>query len=254
MDYYSDYERFLRETADEVGNLVSYKENLRRFRQQARLFVKQYETHCDAVKQRDEKASTDPRLRDYSKGPPGPGWRWVSTLELSSGKTSGHWEPSDDQLPPDPFKWFSGPPVVIGASHEAKQPCCKKIELPCKEILLPCCYVLLITVHDNMCPHGFPLISEGIWSQEEGDSWYDETIGGALRHAVFRDIYGNYKLRFRRKIEWSLEKVKADLPKKPAEKGENNTPAKRESWRWKLYEKTLKVIVEAVLGLLGPKG
>lgn len=41
---------------------------------------------------------------------------------------------------------------------------------------------------------------------------------------------------------------------RPAGKGENNTPAKRESWHWKLYEKTLKVIVEALLGLLGPKG
>jgi len=37
---------------------------------------------------------------------------------------------------------------------------------------------------------------------------------------------------------------------------QNTTLAKpeRESWLWKLYEKTLKVIVEAVLGLLGPKG
>ncbi len=37
---------------------------------------------------------------------------------------------------------------------------------------------------------------------------------------------------------------------KPAEIEQNATPAKpeRESWLWKLYEKTLKVIVDAVLG------
>ena len=42
---------------------------------------------------------------------------------------------------------------------------------------------------------------------------------------------------------------------KPAEIGRNTTPAKleRESWYWKLYEKTLKVIVDAVMERLLPK-
>jgi len=43
------------------------------------------------------------------------------------------------------------------------------------------------------------------------------------------------------------------ISEKPAETKQNATPAKleRESWLWKLYEKTLKVIVDAVLEKVG---
>jgi hypothetical protein len=208
MDHYSDYEKFLRGVTDEVGSLVSDKRNLCRFRRQARLFIKQYETHCDAVEQWDEKAAKDPRLCDNSKGPPEPGWLWKSTLHIRRSKTlttDGHWTPSEEQFPPNPFKWFTGPPVFIGASHEEEQLCQENNALPYREILLPCYYVLLITVHDKWCPSGFPLISEGVWSQEEGD-W-----GHELRNAVFKDLRGEYNFRFKRKIEWALKKVKADL-------------------------------------------
>ena len=42
---------------------------------------------------------------------------------------------------------------------------------------------------------------------------------------------------------------------KPAETAQNATPAKpeRESWWWRLYEKTLKVVIDAVLERLCPK-
>ena len=96
MDYYSDYEGFLKETADEVGCLISYKKNLSRFHQQARLFVKQYKSYSEAVKRRDENIPTDPRLRDCSKGAPEPGWIWCSTLALlTEGEDNGYWKPGD---------------------------------------------------------------------------------------------------------------------------------------------------------------
>ncbi len=52
-----------------------------------------------------------------------------------------------------------------------------------------------------------------------------------------------------------LISVKADPAKKPAETKPDTAPAKpeRESWPWRLYEKTLKVIVDVVLERLWPK-
>ncbi len=52
-----------------------------------------------------------------------------------------------------------------------------------------------------------------------------------------------------------LAKLRPKPVKQPAEKERDTTPAKREreSWLWRLYEKTLKVIVEAVLGKVWPK-
>lgn len=46
-----------------------------------------------------------------------------------------------------------------------------------------------------------------------------------------------------------------EIREKPAETEPDTTPAKleRESWYWKLYEKTLKVIVDAVMERLLPK-
>ncbi len=60
------------------------------------------------------------------------------------------------------------------------------------------------------------------------------------------------------KVVDELQCIKAKLEyqnKKPAETGQNATPAKpeRESLWLVLYEKTLKVIVDAVLGILWPK-
>jgi hypothetical protein len=55
-------------------------------------------------------------------------------------------------------------------------------------------------------------------------------------------------------IETSLEYVKADLANlKPAEPGQNSIPAKIWAMLCKLYEITLKVIVDAVLDRMWPK-
>ncbi len=67
--------------------------------------------------------------------------------------------------------------------------------------------------------------------------------------------------QIRSNITRALEHVKVDLAEKhsrhekPAETEEKATLAKseRESWLWKLYEKTLKVIFDAVLERMWPK-
>ena len=58
------------------------------------------------------------------------------------------------------------------------------------------------------------------------------------------------------KLRLIVKMTKENLAaEKPAETEPNTTPAKlqRESWLWKLYEKTLKVIVDAVMERLSPK-
>lgn len=54
----------------------------------------------------------------------------------------------------------------------------------------------------------------------------------------------------------TLVAVKSDLAEKPAETERNTTPAKYwgiGAFLWKLYEKTLKVIVDAVMEKMWPK-
>lgn len=66
------------------------------------------------------------------------------------------------------------------------------------------------------------------------------------RDALLRGALPTYPWRISQPIEQE---------QKPAETGQNTTPAKlqRENWLWKLYEKTLKVIVDAVMERLLPK-
>lgn len=56
-------------------------------------------------------------------------------------------------------------------------------------------------------------------------------------------------------LMYEYEQVDKNTFKKPIKAERNATPVKseRESWLWKLYEKTLKVIVDAVLERVWPK-
>ncbi len=95
-------------------------------------------------------------------------------------------------------------------------------------------YIILASIHDNILPE-VERIDNGTLP-EEADYFIWNTLN---------EFYDSQQRRVL--IEQALERVKAETP---TETERNATPAKpeKESWLWKLYEKTLKVIVDAVLG------
>ena len=117
-------------------------------------------------------------------------------------------------LPPDPTKWQS-------------------------EDKLPCYYATLAVIYDSVKGNVAPFrLCEGI---------LDNLAFGFMQLCISR-AWGFDKDMLDTALKW----VKADLA---AEKGQNAAPSKpeREGWWWKLYERTLKVVVDAVLERLWPK-
>ena len=118
-------------------------------------------------------------------------------------------------------------------------------------------YITLAVIHDhNRRPQWKQICSESVYRADSIWGWlrvwpYDRN----KRHI---EIYGDSIKEaetIRVEIQLALEHVKTDLAgKQPPEPEQDTTPAKhRESWLWRLYEKTLKVIIDAVLERLWPK-
>jgi len=108
-----------------------------------------------------------------------------------------------------------------------------------KQDLLPDYYFLLTLIHDNLLsPPQFIPINKGIYQAD--DQW----VGCCWSH-YGRLMEGN---KTEALIETALERVKADLAnEKPEETEQNTIWTKIKAWLWKLYEKTVKAIVAAVL-------
>lgn len=107
-------------------------------------------------------------------------------------------------------------------------------------------YFLLTLIHDNVltAPQFIP-INNNIFSMET--DW----VKCCWEYYRPRAADGEEKAL----IETALERVKVDLASlKPAETGRNATPkSKIKDFFWTLYEKTLKVIVDAVMERWWPK-
>jgi len=92
------------------------------------------------------------------------------------------------------------------------------------------------------------LKEEGSWGKDK-QAYIKGAIESELPSELDNVIHELEKIKYKMEVE-----AKQPTPKKPAET-EQTAPAKpeRESWLWKLYGKTLKVIVDVVMERLWPK-
>ncbi len=105
-------------------------------------------------------------------------------------------------------------------------------------------YVFLTVLHDKALKdtRHFNPINTDIWPQDE--EWAEH-----LWQRMTEERSGWKPEFLLNELNDALNNVETDLPKPPAETEQDIAPAKREreSWLWRLYEKTLKVIIDAVL-------
>lgn len=101
-------------------------------------------------------------------------------------------------------------------------------------------YIILASVHDNMLPEVEKIDNSILLEQTAHQIW-----------TSLHEFYDSQRKRVF--IEQAFKRVKAE---KPAETERNNVPSKGSrigAWLWKLYEKSLKVIVDAFLERVWPK-
>ena len=120
-------------------------------------------------------------------------------------------------------------------------------EPPDPKTRLVCEYALVAAIHDEELEHlsiGKQLCnSDDKWKRKLWEGLLDVRTDGDCRNLQDRQ----------NSIEIAFDDVEADLAEKPAEKEQNSIPAKIWALPCKLYEITLKVIVDAVLDRMWPK-
>ncbi len=213
-----EYKDFLLEIANKVDKLILNPTNMDQFRNQMRIFGEMREAWNQTKTQHKKIAEADPRLR---AGPP-----------------------------PDPIDWV----WPLGSSTLTRPPNDKE--------KLMCDYFLLTVIHDGALTDSmdkciyFKRTDNGMWLNLDGGSiaaipstarlFWEEDLSRYKRGLEYAK---NNKTKA--KIERALDHVMTDLAKlKPAATEQNAAPAKpeRESWWWKLYEKTVKAFFDSLLG------
>lgn len=113
-------------------------------------------------------------------------------------------------------------------------------------------YVAIAIIHDNMLPEAERVNNDILPSELAGRIWKLFSP-----YQVFdsddRPWYGDKKPF----LEVAMMSIQGEFAPKPAETEHNNDPSigsRIGAWLWKLYEKSLKVIVDAILERVWPKG
>jgi hypothetical protein len=157
---------------------------------------------------------------------------------------------------PNPMEWDCLPKNVSVVDDITNQLYREKQRKPTDDEILMCQYVRLIVIHDRLAE--MRSVTTFCFSDDRIENGTDE-------QEVARNVWDKFKRVYDKriqqieaeKIKAALVAVKADLVNlKPAETEQETTPAKYwgiGDWLWKLYEKTLKIIVDAVLEKLWPK-
>ena len=118
------------------------------------------------------------------------------------------------------------------------------------ETRLLCEYGVVAAIHDMVMRH----LSMGGYLCNADDEWAKTLSEGVIEVETSGDCE---TLEDRQNvIRIAFDDVEADLAKKPAETEQEVSPGILgwiKGWLWKLYEKTLKVVVEAILERFWPK-
>jgi len=231
---------FLEKVAAEVDKLIAKDQHRKRFQQYASKFHQTNAPFREAYAQRRqkinefrEKSSKDVRFRNKSAGPPEKGYVWYDDSPLETGDPNfGFWGPPYDELP---FDLKNDPELkLLPISSNGIPPKTTEEQLE-KD------YVLLAIIHDWLLQSSLPI---------------DDCSGHKPLKTLAFVIDLNLADEGPKIVETALGHVKADLDNlKPAETEQGTTVAKREkeSCLLKLYEVTLKVIVDAFMERFWPK-
>lgn len=237
----SDFADFIEWTASQIDELVVGK-------QQARdVFVK----HIDKVMAEAEKyrkylqaeyhKAKKAKRTLHADQPKSDGWYWYTawskgTTYYFDGEGTERWATFWMRGKPklDPLDYLKS--MVLGCVGQM----CKTLEI------IDYQFTLLSIIHDAQ---RWAAGQERIYFNPNSDRTLADSFCNDLCPRLF-DEKRTYIPTLRDvqvTIKTALEKVKSCMP---AEIEQNSTPVKSEgeSWLWKLYEKTLKVIVDAVLG------
>ena len=230
---------FLENVAAEVANLIAKDQYREQFQQYTRKFHQTYAEFQELLEQREqkinefrEKAAKDARLRNKNTGPPVEGYVWWDDSPMNTGNPKfGFWGL--------PLAKATGPTLkLLPISSNGIPP--KNLEEQLEKD-----YVLLGIIHDWLLQSSFPI-----------DNCNDPEPLKKLAYVI--DL--NLADEGQKIVETALANVKADLAReqkkeaeKPVETEQKTTCAKIKASLWKLYEVTLKVIVDAVMERVWPK-
>jgi hypothetical protein len=286
-----EHKGFLRKIANEVYELVRNTANMVRFREQVKIFCEKNEEHQREIELLEKASLADSKLQEAIKKNEKKMWgkTWEEMTEGEKGsidpdppgfhvaKPEGfenyvfHTHLKDSGNKYNSYHQFWGLPAKTSGLLEFLTPPPEReggfypdfwdfefSKQPDDNEKLVCCYALLAIIHDIQIlekPIFTAKIYNGTWNLRnkwKGILW--EGCTGKRWDAIpSHRIEGLSDTRAW--ITRALNDVKDDLAEKPAEAEQKTTPAKleRESLWLVLYEKTLKVIVDAVLGILWHK-
>ena len=204
-----EHEDYLTGIAKEVGELIVKQANLKRFRQQDRIFWELCKVYCQAVEQERQAAESNPRLRNKKAGPPTKDHIWYNQERSQKFYPEGYWRRSEKALPLNPVDLLSFPKDDITEFMFPPQ----APKHPIEKLLLAY-YAFFTVLHDHYRVDDIK-INNGIWPEDE--DW----VRGKLEEISWKHFKelgaGN---RLRAYIDLALDHVKADLPEKPAETGQ----------------------------------
>ena len=241
---------FLLNVAQKVAYLLGSQENRKVFEWYAEQLLIEWKKYKSLIPHKcakiiiklQQKSLKNKRLQDEKAGPPKPGYIWYGPRS-----TGGFWIHPDKRI-----KTFVSPKFRIRFSSRDKLPADPRKRL---EIF----FLWLISIHDRMRSNGIYLILKDDHPEllAELNLCVDYVLQGGHPVYVRFDNSGRVLIDERGKelIGLALGEVETYLASlKPAETKQNVSPAeggKTNSWYWILYEKTLKVVIDAILEKYG---
>jgi hypothetical protein len=216
------YKQFLGELASGVRALVAENQSCAEdwFRDNCDRFWKKQTAYEEARNKAVRAAEANPKLRDYNDGvPPKKGWEWTHYRWKTGILFKGFWS---KPLPFRPDEWVSRyygeEASPIHRYDNAQEP----TQEPTKEEKIMCDFVVLGLIHDE---------SLQVTKSDRLCSINDETFRFHTWEdlQLSNDVAYEHGDRIKGRLEKALDSVKADLAgKKPTEKEQGATPAKKE--------------------------
>lgn len=155
------------------------------------------------------------------------------------------WHPPLNEMLVNPLLWFYPEMDKYFSSNDLARP-------PRNDEKLMCDFVRLAAIHDESCAYQTPTM---VYKRKEYE-------GRFLRNDFTKDLWASYKTpknksfeeTHKRTILYALENVKANLDKKAAETEQkiiSTWHSRIGAWLWKLYERSLKVVFDAIMDKIG---
>lgn len=232
MGFTQDFIDFLSHVAEEIDKLVVGKDEVRgRFTEHAQKVLSEADKYGEYLQAEYNKA----KKKGYTKHderPEGKGWYWYSaygqgTTDHFGGEMVTFWMRGEPKT--DPLSFVHSMVLgCVGRLHENLN-------------LLDCQYFLITCIHDAQR-----------WVAGQERIYFDPLDKNDLKNKICQKIWEtvtrdsstlNTLQDIQTTIQTAFQAVSQATPAKP----------ERESWLWKLYEKTLGVIIGAILERWWPK-